>query len=486
MRIPKYAELRQGDNAWALKTEDWWALWVGLFLFVLGFVSLAGADLVGWMPAPATWVDLQQSIKAPSGAPLTLLMIGGWLFITALLTVAASFMERDTKKFVISFSVIYWITWACWLFPHHARLAATPLDYEKFGISSSAMLGSGAAYLVALAVGLLIGNVFRRQAAYLREAALPEMFIKIAIVLLGIKVGLLCFKATGMVGTIIGLTACSVVGAYLIIWPLSYLISRKLFKLGRDLSAVLSSGLSICGVSAAMATTGAIRAKAVYPVMVTGAIVIFAVAELVAFPFFGAHLFWDNPLVPADWFGLAIKTDGAEAAAGGLLEELVLAKAALNGVQYEPGWILATAVSSKIFIDLFIGVWAFVLAIVWVYWIRRRPGEVVPRAEIWYRFPKFVLGYFATFLILLGLSLSAPDTLGSMASSMGSLSGAYRHLFFMLTFVAIGINTDVRSLLHEHVGRVFGAYAFILFGIIIWIGLAIAFTFFNGFLPPIK
>lgn len=483
MRIPELAELKRGDKAWALKTEDWWALWIGLFLFFLGFVILAGVDIVGWLPGPAKWMDINKAIVG--GHPLAASMIGGWIFITALLCIAAKFLEKNTKRFFVAFSIIYWITWACWLFPHHAYLSATPLDYEKFGISNSAMLGSGAAYLIALVVGFFIGNILRKQAAFLREASLPEMFIKIAIVLLGIKVGLMSFKAMGMVGMIVGLTACSVVGAYLIIWPISYIVSRKLFKLGRDLSAVLSSGLGVCGVSAAIATSGAIRAKTIYPVMVTGAIVIFAVAELVALPFFGAHFFWDNPLVPADWFGLAIKTDGAEAAAGGLLEELVITRAALHGVNYEEGWILTTAVSSKIFIDLFIGIWALVLAVIWVYWIRRVPGEKVERGEVWYRFPKFVIGYFATFLVLLFISLGAPEVMHTLKASMEPLQHTYRHLFFMLTFVAIGINTDVRALLRERIGRVFGAYAFILFVIIIWIGLAIAFTFFSGFLPPL-
>lgn len=488
LRIPKYTELKRGDKVWALKTEDWWSLWIGLILFFLGFAVLSGIDAVGWLPGPVKWIDLGKSIKIPGypGAPLAPLMIGGWAFITALLCIAAKFMEKNMKRFVVAFSIIYWITWACWLFPHHAYLSATPLDYARFGISGSAMLGGGAAYLVALAVGFFIGNVLRKQAAFLREASLPEMFIKIAIVLLGIKVGIKTFAAMGVVGQIIGLTACSVVGAYLIIWPITYIVSRKLFKLGRDLSAVLSSGLGVCGVSAAIATTGAIRAKNVFPVMVTGAIVIFAVAELVAFPFLGAHFFWDNPLVPADWFGLAIKTDGAEAAAGALLEQLIIPRAALHGIEYEEGWILTTAVSSKIFIDLFIGIWAFVLAVIWVYWIRRVPGEKVEKAELWYRFPKFVIGYFVTFLVLLFIGLGAPEIMSSLKTSMGPLQDTYRHLFFMLTFVAIGINTDVRALLQEHVGRVFGAYAFNLFVIVIWIGLAIALTFFSGFLPPIK
>lgn len=487
MTVPKSAELPRGSKFWALKTEDWWATWIGLIFFALGFVCFSGVDIVGWLPGPTTWMNPAKGLVG--GHPMAAAMICGWIFITGILCIAAYFMEKPMKRFIAAFSIIYWITWACWFFPHNAYLAAT--KPEKFGIGGSAMLGGGAAYLVALAVGFFIGNVLRRQAAWLRPASMPEMFIKIAIVVLGIKIGLKCFEAMGIVGHILAITACSVVGAYLIIWPVTYYISRKLFRLGRDLSAVLATGMGICGVSAAIAASGSIKSRSEYPAMVIAAIVIFAVAELVLFPFMGAAWFWDNPIVPADWFGLAIKTDGAEAAAGGLLQQLAISKsaAAPEHATWESGWILTTAVCSKLFIDIFIGVWAFVLAWLWTYYVRRRPGERVERIEIWYRFPKFVIGFFATFLILLGISLASPQAGHIMfedPGSMTALEGTYRHLFFMLTFTAIGINTDIRALARSGggIGKAFACYAFCLFAVVIWIGLGIAYAFCNGFLPP--
>ena len=61
------------------------------------------------------------------------------------------------------------------------------------------------------------------------------------------------------------------------------------------------------------------------------------------------------------WIGLAIKTDGAAVAGGGITESLIMAKAAAEGIRYQPGWILATTTTVKIFIDIFIGIWAFIL-----------------------------------------------------------------------------------------------------------------------------
>jgi hypothetical protein len=66
-----------------------------------------------------------------------------------------------------------------------------------------------------------------------------------------------------------------------------------------------------------------------------------------------------------------------------------------QGIKYQPGWILGTAATVKVFIDFFIGVWAFVLAWIWSKHIEVRKGDTVKASEIWKRFPKFVMGYTA-------------------------------------------------------------------------------------------
>ena len=73
----------------------------------------------------------------------------------------------------------------------------------------------------------------------------------------------------------------------------------------------------------------------------------------------------------------------------------------MTGVVYAEGWITMTATTVKMFIDIFIGVWAFLLAIIWCAKIECKPGEKTSAIEIWHRFPKFVIGYLLTFVILL-------------------------------------------------------------------------------------
>src|SRR5208337_1490741 len=103
------------------------------------------------------------------------------------------------------------------------------------------------------------------------------------------------------------------------------------------------------------------------------------------------------------------------------------------------------ATTVKVFIDIFIGVWAFILALIWCSVIERRPGETVSAGEIWNRFPKFVLGYVVTFAIILYVGVSYSSLLGKANSAMGE-ANVFRGLFFVMTFLTIGMVSNFRKL----------------------------------------
>ena len=151
----------------------------------------------------------------------------------------------------------------------------------------------------------------------------------------------------------------------------------------------------------------------------------------------------------------------------------------------QPGWILGTAATVKVFIDIFIGVWAFVLAYIWTRHIDVRPGDTARVSEIWDRFPKFVIGYVLTFIIILlvALTASAP-TVAKVKSAMGE-ANTFRGIFFVLTFFSIGVVSNFRKLWEEGIGKLAAVYVVGLFGFIIWFGLVISWIFFGGVHPPI-
>jgi hypothetical protein len=199
-----------------------------------------------------------------------------------------------------------------------------------------------------------------------------------------------------------------------------------------------------------------------------------------------AQLFLHHePMVAGAWMGLAVKTDGAAVASGAITDALIRAKALeADGIAYKEGWILMAATTTKIFIDVFIGVWAFILALIWAGVIEKRAGDKVRAIEIWQRFPKFVIGYLVTFLLLLIVCSMNPEAIP--AAKIGAdEANVYRQLFFVLTFFCIGVVTDFRKLWQEGIGRLAAVYVVSLFGFVIWIGLAISWIFFHGMKPPL-
>jgi hypothetical protein len=193
--------------------------------------------------------------------------------------------------------------------------------------------------------------------------------------------------------------------------------------------------------------------------------------------------------------GMSVKTDGADAAAGELMDEFMRTKIAQDtdgAVQWPEGIVTVSAVMTKIWIDMFIGLWAFVLALIWIYRIDRRPGEKVYALEVWHRFPKFVLGYFAAWFIYLAIffgpgqggAAEGMDILKAAESGAVPVEKGLRKLFFMLTFISLGVITDFKKLKESKFGKMVWVYFVALFLFIIPVALIIAYLFHHGMQIP--
>lgn len=473
-----------------VRSEDWWAVWVGLLIFVLSLGVFAEIDVLGWAVKTNMWKNLSDSVAPISenfkGLSGFASLLFTYLAMLTILTIGAYALGANLKKFIGSFTAIFVISYLCMTLGNYAYIAANkPADMEKFGIPWSLKLTGEAGLILALLAGLLIGNFFPRVAKALKEATRPEWYIKTAIVILGAGIGVKAAEATGLASAVMFRGLCAIVEAYLIYWAIVYFIARKYFKFSREWAAPLASGVSICGVSAAIATGAAIRARPVVPIMVSSLVVVFAVVELLILPFAAQTFLYHEPLVAGAWMGLAVKTDGGAVASGQIADSLITAKAlAVDGVNYKEGWILMTATTVKVFIDIFIGIWAFILALIWCSKIECKPGEKVRVKEIWDRFPKFIIGYILTFAIMLAISLLKPDSikLGKLASSE---SDVFRTLFFAMTFFTIGLISNFKRLWAEGMGKLAAVYVVSLFGFIIWIGLLVSWIFFHGVTPPL-
>jgi uncharacterized membrane protein YadS len=470
-------------------SEDLLALLLGLFIFALGMGPFFGCDLLGWAAKPSIWVDFTRACTPVSANYKSLSGFASlfytYSFLLALMFVGALALRAKVGKFLVGFTIVFWMSYLCWAMGHYAQIAEVDSKVlaEKYNLTWSLRLSGEAGFILALLAGIIIGNFFPRFAAYLAEVARPELFVKTAIVILGAALATKVAGRLDLGWAVVFRGLCASVEVYLIDWAVVYLVARTIFKFNREWAVPLASGISICGVSAAIATGAAIRARPVVPIMVSSLVVIFAVVELIILPFMSQALLWREPMVAGDWMGLAVKTDGAAIASGAMVESLVQAKTlAVEGYQYEPKWIMMPATTSKIFIDVFIGVWAFLLAVIWCTKIECK-GKV-RAVEIWERFPKFVIGYFLTFLTILIICLSSKSAKNVADTAMNS-PDLFRSIFFALTFFTIGVISNFRKLWEEGIGKLAAVYVLCLFGFIIWVGLAISYIFFHGIKPPI-
>ena len=472
-------------------SEDWLSLWIGLVVFVLALGVLVGADVLGWVVSTSMWVDLSKALAPASKAFAGLggfgALIATYVVLTVALSIGAAAMKVDPKRFAMGFTVVFWLAYICWIIGSWASFAAnTPADMKKFGVDWSLRLTAEGGFIVALIGGLIVGNFFPGLANWMKEAVRPELYVKTAIVILGGFLAVTAAEKLALATSVMFLGLAAIVCAYLIFWSVVYYVARVWFGFSKEWAAPLASGISICGVSAAIATGAAIRARPTVAVMVSSLVVVFAVIELLFLPFVAGEFLSHQPLVTGAWMALSVKTDGAAVASGAVTEALVYAKNAAEGVNYAKGWIVGTAATVKVFIDIFIGVWAFVLAYIWTRHIEvRAPGEQAKAREIWERFPKFIIGYVLTFAVILAIALSAsPATMGKVKAAMGE-ANVFRGIFFVLTFFTIGVMSNFRKLWEEGIGKLAAVYLVCLFGFIIWMGLIISWLFFAGVKPPL-
>jgi uncharacterized membrane protein YadS len=434
---------------------------------------------------PGAALGTASKAYAALGGPAAL--VATYVALVLVLSASAALLKADVKRFALTFTAVFWIAYASWIIGSHANLAAvTPADLKKFGITWSLKLTNEGGYIVALLVGLIIANFLPAFADWLKEAIRPELYIKVAIVILGAFLAVTAAGKLNLATSLLLRGTAAIVEAYLIYWAVVYFIARTWFGFNREWAAPLASGISICGVAASIATGGAIRARPMVPVLVSSLVVVFAVVEVLILPFLAQTFLSQEPLVAGAWMGLAVKTDGAAIAGGSITESLILANAAAEGIRYQPGWILGTTATVKVFIDIFIGIWAFLLGYIWTNHINATKNSDKAKAiEMWERFPKFILGFVVTFAVGLYLALGAGADLAAKLPLATTEANTFRVIFFILTFFSIGVLSNFRRLWQEGFGKLAAVYVISLFGFVIWVGLLISWIFFHGVKPPL-
>lgn len=276
------------------------------------------------------------------------------------------------------------------------------------------------AVIFSLAIGLVIGNVMDLP-GWFRSALSSEMFVKIGLVLLGAGILFGDILKAGSLGLV---QALAVVVA---VWYFAFWLCKKL-KLDDELSMMISSAVSICGVSAAIATAGAIKGDSKKLSYVISLVLVTAIPMMIFMPYIARALDLSQEVTGA-WLGGTIDTTGAVVAAGKLVGEKALEISAI--VKFSQNVLLGLA--------------AFAISVYWAY-SRKSVGDEVAKPSLgllWERFPKFVLGFMAASLLF--SFVVSPETVKSSKEGLKSI----QTLWFVLAFTSIGLETKFSDLFNS-------------------------------------
>jgi uncharacterized integral membrane protein (TIGR00698 family) len=370
-------------------------------LAALGSRTLAGAlgaEVRGHAAATAdskvfTWANLSK----------VLIVGAGFVVVTA---IGITLLGGAVGAFLIGLPVIFGLAFLARLFAGNGLFVDWGIEYVIFS----------------LGIGLLISNTIGTP-SWLKPAVQTEFFIKTGLVILGAN---LLFKEVLQAGAL-GITQAVLV--VFVVWYSCLWLCRKL-KVDDEFGAMLSTAVSICGVSAAIAACGAIQGDKKKLSYVTSLVLIVAVPMMIVMPWIAKYTGM-NDLVAGAWLGGTLDTSASVVAAGALISDAAM----------------KTGVIVKFSQNALIGVAAFLLAIWWAFKQRATSGERPSASVIWERFPKFVIGFVLASLVF-SFWLS-PELITGTRSALGEI----RTWWFALAFVCIGLETRFLELATYEQGR---------------------------------
>ncbi|MHA4809528.1 YeiH family protein [Flavitalea flava] len=401
--------------------EDWWAVWFGLGIIILAYVFYLAGSSISWIAvAPAKWSTLSQLTAqlSTNGIRYLALLIG----FLVLFTIVTSFIGQKPKAFIPAFIFVFILSTIIYV-------AGSWDQASRYNLEPP---------LVALILGLIISNLIGLP-RWLDAGFRVELYIKLGIVLLGATLPFTLIIWAGPVA-ILQASIVSIV-TFLVI----FFTARKL-GLDHRLAAVLGAGGAVCGVSASIAIAGAVRAKKEHPPIAISLVVFYAIILIFALPLVSRALHLPTGVGGA-WIGTSEFADAAGLAAAQSYCSLAGTNSGISGTADQA---LASYTLIKVIgRDIWIGIWALVLALISVtYWERSGTNSKVQVGQIWWRFPKFVIGFLIasvlTTVIVHGYTLGDYNKLvkPSLIAPITSL----RTWAFTFSFLSIGLTTRFREL----------------------------------------
>lgn len=424
------------------KKEDWWACWVGGTVLLLALFKV--------LPRTAAWKTWTEPLAfLPRGW-----MLDEWIF--------AYFMQFFIVLILTSIGL------AVMRGIHHIRFHPFGLAFIFCLVIVAYWLGNWKVFkdwglevvLWALFLGLFVSNVFKVP-KWVKGSVNTEFYIKCGLVMLGAEILFSIIIKGGLIGM------GQAIAVVLAVWYVTYWIGRR-FGLIQSFSGILATGVAICGVSAAIAAGGALKGDPKHVAYTISWVLIIAMPMMIGMPMF-AKAIGMKEVVAGAWFGGTIDTTAAVIAAGELLGKTAMTVAALV----------------KMAQNVLIGFAAFLLACWAAFFLERVPGaKRPPFIEIWYRFPKFIVGFIVASAVF---SILEPALTETVMKAILGVTAPWRVQWFVLAFVCIGLDTRFMELVKVGGGKPAVVFCLGQLFNILWT-LLICYLLWGGifFEPPIK
>lgn len=386
----KGIKMKDGGLQKLWKTEDWWSVWLGLSIVLVAIAALwMGMSIKGWAVLPGKLTVGEDLAKNWSGY-LTIFIVLGLVF-----SISMKIMGHKLKEFIPGFIILF--VGSLIIF-----YLASLKFMQDFNLEAP---------LLALIIGLLISNLAKIP-GWLKTSLRTEYYIKTGIVLLGATLPLSLIIKAGPIA-MIQATIVSVVT-----WLTIYLAATRIFKLEPQFGAVLGVGGAVCGVSAAIAVGGAVKAKNEHISITIGVVTIWAIIMIFALSFAMKQLVPDT-VSPGVAGAIVGTSEYADAAGFAVVAELA--------TRFGDAPINTFTLMKVIGRDIWIGIWCLILAFVSVMYWEKSTGEEKKRTVgagiIWERFPKFVLGFLAASIIVSLVGTMVPANYAGKAGWEGKFKG---------------------------------------------------------------
>ena len=408
--------------------EDWTVVLLGFLITGISlFIFLPEVPVFKW----SNGTDLLKDVFAIGNLQILLVQ---FIYLIVIGSIAAFLIGKSVKNFLLGFPIVYLLTVFALVIAGNTTIKGLNLE----------------AVIFSLIIGLAIGNFFRLP-EWFRSALSTETFVKIGLVLLGTSVIFSDILKAGSLGLIQALIVV------LSVWYFAFWMCKKL-KVDDELTMMISSAVSICGVSAAIATSGAIKGDSKKLSYVISMVLVTAIPMMIFMPIIAKYFNFPEEVTGA-WLGGSIDTSGAVVASGSLVGETALK--------------ISTIV--KFSQNVLLGLAAFAISVYWTYTHNKSSEAVASKPTlgvIWERFPKFVLGFIIASLVFSFLLTS--ETRDTVKDSLKNLQG----IWFALAFTSIGLETNFKDLFSNNSKK--PLYAFLIaqfFNVIIT--LIIAFLLFG-------